>query len=60
MLLKQWAGIKQCGHSDVVLGANQQPTFRPKYLTREIALLCNRTEYESPNLWNSRARGRRC
>ncbi|KAI3344085.1 phosphatidylinositol 3 [Ustulina deusta] len=47
------AGIKQCGHSDVVLGANQQPTFRPKYLTREIALLCNRTEYESPNLWNS-------
>ncbi|KAI0435099.1 phosphatidylinositol 3 [Xylaria sp. FL1042] len=45
--------IKQCGHSDVVLGANQQPTFRPKYLTREIALLCSRTEYESPNLWNS-------
>ncbi|KAI1427044.1 phosphatidylinositol 3 [Xylaria sp. FL1777] len=45
--------IKQCGHSDVVLGANQQPTFRPKYLSREITLLCSRTEYESPNLWNS-------
>ncbi|KAI1282438.1 phosphatidylinositol 3 [Xylaria sp. FL0933] len=45
--------IKQCGHSEVVLGANQQPTFRPKYLTREIALLCSRTEYESQNLWNS-------
>ncbi|KAI1313631.1 phosphatidylinositol 3 [Xylaria venustula] len=44
--------IKQCGHSDVVLGANQQPTFRPKYLTREIALLCSRTEYESTSLWN--------
>ncbi|KAI1126695.1 phosphatidylinositol 3 [Nemania abortiva] len=47
------ASIKQCGHSDVVLGANQQPTFRPKYLTREIALLCSRTEYEFPTLWNS-------
>ncbi|KAI1154204.1 phosphatidylinositol 3 [Nemania diffusa] len=47
------ASIKKCGHSDVVLGANQQPTFRPKYLTREIALLCSRTEYEFPTLWNS-------
>ncbi|GAW26034.1 putative serine threonine-protein kinase tel1 [Rosellinia necatrix] len=47
------AGIKHCGHSDVVLGANQQPTFRPKYLAREIALLCSRTEYELPSLWNS-------
>ncbi|KAI2630503.1 phosphatidylinositol 3 [Xylaria nigripes] len=47
------ANIKQCGHSDVVLGANQQPTFRPKYLTREIALLCSRTEYELSTLWNS-------
>ncbi|KAI0412293.1 phosphatidylinositol 3 [Xylaria grammica] len=46
------ASIKQCGYSDVVLGANQQPTFRPKYLMREIALLCSRTEYESPTLWN--------
>ncbi|KAH8166164.1 hypothetical protein CIB48_g2094 [Xylaria polymorpha] len=47
------ASIKQCGHSDVVLGANQQPTFRPKYLVREIALLCSRTEYEFSTLWNS-------
>lgn len=47
------ASIKRCGHSAVVLGANQQPTFRPKYLTREIALLCSRTEYEPPALWNS-------
>ncbi|KAJ8130977.1 hypothetical protein O1611_g2648 [Lasiodiplodia mahajangana] len=46
------ASIKQCGYSDVALGANQQPTFRPKYLTREIALLCSRTEYEFPTLWN--------
>ena len=45
--------IKQCGYSDVVLGANQQPTFRPKYLVREITLLCSRTEYDSSNLWNS-------
>ncbi|KAI0408791.1 phosphatidylinositol 3 [Xylaria palmicola] len=46
------ASIKQCGHSEVVLGANQQPTFRSKYLTREIALLCSRTEYECSSLWN--------
>ncbi|KAI1818747.1 phosphatidylinositol 3 [Poronia punctata] len=44
--------IKKCGHSDVVLGANQQPTFRPKYLVREISLLCSRTEYEFTALWN--------
>ncbi|KAI1176265.1 phosphatidylinositol 3 [Nemania sp. FL0916] len=47
------ASIKKCGHSDVILGANQQPTFRPKYLTREIDLLCSRTEYESTALWNA-------
>lgn len=46
------AGIKKCGHSDVILGANQQPTFRPKYLIREISLLCSRTEYEYSALWN--------
>ncbi|KAI1430843.1 phosphatidylinositol 3 [Xylaria sp. CBS 124048] len=46
------ARIKKYGHSDVVLGANQQPTFRPKYLTREIALLCSRTEHELSTLWN--------
>ncbi|KAI0480573.1 phosphatidylinositol 3 [Xylariaceae sp. FL0804] len=46
------ASIKKCGHSDVVLGANQQPTFLPKYLAREIALLCSRTEYETTSLWN--------
>ncbi|KAI0552937.1 phosphatidylinositol 3 [Xylaria curta] len=50
---KTMASIRQCGHSDVGLGANQQPNFRPKYLTREIALLCSRTEYEFPTLWNS-------
>ncbi|KAI1755403.1 phosphatidylinositol 3 [Xylaria castorea] len=47
------ASIRQCGHSDVVLGASQQPTFRPKYLMREIALLCSRTEYEFSTLWNT-------
>lgn len=43
--------IKQCGHSDVVLLPNQQPVFRAKYLTREIALLCSRTQYEMAKLW---------
>ncbi|KAI5919924.1 phosphatidylinositol 3 [Camillea tinctor] len=45
------ASIKKCGHSEVVLTANQQPTFRAKYLVREIALLCTRTEYEMSSLW---------
>ncbi|KAI0011757.1 hypothetical protein F4779DRAFT_571164 [Xylariaceae sp. FL0662B] len=45
------AEIKQCGHSEIVLSPNQQPMFRAKYLTREIALLCSRTEYEVRNLW---------
>ncbi|KAI0148495.1 phosphatidylinositol 3 [Xylariaceae sp. FL1272] len=45
--------IKNCGHSDVLLGANQQPAFRPKYLTRQIRLLCSRTEYDFPHMWNS-------
>ncbi|RYP47410.1 hypothetical protein DL768_006525 [Monosporascus sp. mg162] len=43
--------IKKCGHSDVVLLPNQQPMFRAKYLTREISLLCSRTEYEMASLW---------
>lgn len=43
--------IKSCGHSEVVLLPNQQPVFRAKYLTREISLLCSRTEYEMPVLW---------
>ncbi|CAJ2510102.1 Uu.00g060020.m01.CDS01 [Anthostomella pinea] len=45
------ANIKDCGHSDVVLGANQQPSFHAKYLSREISLLCSRTEYELSLLW---------
>ncbi|KAI0202202.1 phosphatidylinositol 3 [Astrocystis sublimbata] len=44
--------IRQCGESDVELGANHQPTFRPKYLMREIILLCKRTEYELSTLWS--------
>lgn len=43
--------IKRYGHSPVELPANQQPMFRAKYLTREIAHLCSRTEYEMPTLW---------
>ena len=43
--------IKNCGHSEVVLLPNQQPVFRAKYLTRQISLLCSRTEYEVQNLW---------
>lgn len=43
--------VKHYGHSEVVLLPNQQPVFRAKYLTREISLLCSRTEYEMPTLW---------
>ncbi|KAI2462909.1 hypothetical protein F4781DRAFT_418382 [Annulohypoxylon bovei var. microspora] len=45
------ADIKKCGHSEIGLSPNQQPMFRAKYLTREIALLCSRTEYEMSDLW---------
>lgn len=45
------ADIKKCGHSEIGLSPNQQPMFRAKYLTREIALLCSRTEYEMTDLW---------
>ncbi|KAI1376713.1 hypothetical protein F4677DRAFT_71362 [Hypoxylon crocopeplum] len=45
------AEIQNCGHSDIVLSPNQQPMFRAKYLTREIALLCSRTAYEMATLW---------
>ncbi|KAM0812499.1 hypothetical protein AB5N19_12490 [Seiridium cardinale] len=43
--------IKNLGHSDVELSGNQQPYFRAKYLTREISLLCRRTEYEMKDLF---------
>ncbi|KAI8958799.1 Serine/threonine-protein kinase tel-1 [Daldinia sp. FL1419] len=45
------AEIKKCGYSEVGLSPNQQPMFRAKYLTREISLLCSRTEYEISALW---------
>ncbi|KAI0382871.1 hypothetical protein F5Y04DRAFT_44982 [Hypomontagnella monticulosa] len=45
------SGIKKCGHSEIGLSPNQQPMFRAKYLTREVALLCSRTEYEISALW---------
>ncbi|KAJ1335593.1 serine-protein kinase ATM [Microdochium nivale] len=45
------ADIRACGHSDVILAANQQPNYRAKYLSREMALLCSRTEYEVHALW---------
>ncbi|KAI5863076.1 hypothetical protein GGS23DRAFT_568113 [Durotheca rogersii] len=45
------AAIKKCGHSEIVLSPNQQPMFRARYLTREISLLCSRTEYDISALW---------
>jgi len=47
------AEVRAYGHSDVVLAASQQPTYRAKYLNREIALLCSRTEYEPQTLWTA-------
>ncbi|ETS76781.1 hypothetical protein PFICI_12168 [Pestalotiopsis fici W106-1] len=43
--------IKTLSHSDVELSGNQQPCFRAKYLTREIAILCSRTEHEMKHLF---------
>lgn len=48
---KAMADIKKCGYSEMELSPNQQPMFRAKYLSRQIALLCNRTEYEISALW---------
>ncbi|KAK7952525.1 Serine/threonine-protein kinase TEL1 [Apiospora aurea] len=45
------AEIKGFGHSEVELAPNQQPTFKAKHLSRELALLCSRTEYELSSLW---------
>ncbi|KAK3322301.1 hypothetical protein B0H66DRAFT_619840 [Apodospora peruviana] len=43
--------IKKLGHLSTALPANQQPMFKAKYLTREIAHLCSRTPYEPERLW---------
>lgn len=43
--------IKACGYSDVELSGNQQPFFRAKYLTREIDILCSRTEYRLDSMF---------
>lgn len=43
--------IKKLGHLSTPLPPNQQPMFKAKYLTREIAHLCSRTPYEPDNLW---------
>lgn len=43
--------IKSMNSSNVVLPANQQPTFRVKYLTNWIQHLCSRTPYETRGLY---------
>ncbi|CAK7214177.1 Serine/threonine-protein kinase tel1 [Sporothrix bragantina] len=45
------AEIKAFNHSPVVLPPNQQPMFKAKYLTRELAYICSRTEYDLSTLW---------
>ncbi|KAK0621491.1 hypothetical protein B0T17DRAFT_608684 [Bombardia bombarda] len=43
--------IKKIGHLPTALPPNQQPMFKAKYLTREIAHLCSRTPFEPETLW---------
>lgn len=43
--------IKELGCLDTVLPPNQQPMFRAKYLTRQLTMLCSRTEYQLEALW---------
>ncbi|KAK4249918.1 Serine/threonine-protein kinase [Corynascus novoguineensis] len=43
--------IKKLGHLPAALPPNQQPTFKAKYLPREILHLCSRTPYEPETLW---------
>ncbi|KAH6680816.1 serine/threonine-protein kinase-like protein tel1 [Halenospora varia] len=45
--------IKSTSTSSTALPANQQPTFKAKYLAAEIQHLCNRTEFEPENLYTS-------
>ncbi|CAK7224094.1 Serine/threonine-protein kinase tel1 [Sporothrix eucalyptigena] len=45
------AEIKAFNHSPVILPPNQQPVFKAKYLTRELAYICSRTEYDLSTLW---------
>lgn len=43
--------IKSCSHSPTVLGPNQQPLFKSKYLTRAISHLVRRTNHDITSLW---------
>jgi serine-protein kinase ATM len=43
--------IKTYGHLDVQLPPDQQPTFKGKFLTRQIEHLCSRTDYELVSMW---------
>ena len=43
--------IKKFGHLNTGLPPNQQPMFKAKYLTRQLAHLCSRTEYEMSTFW---------
>ncbi|KIH88290.1 ataxia telangectasia mutated family protein [Sporothrix brasiliensis 5110] len=45
------AEIKAFNHSPVILPPNQQPMFKAKFLTRELAYICSRTEYDLSTLW---------
>lgn len=43
--------IKGFSSSDIALPPSQQPTFKAKYLAREIDHICGRTPYEPSNLF---------
>ncbi|ROW12568.1 hypothetical protein VMCG_00075 [Cytospora schulzeri] len=43
--------IKSCSHSPTVLGPNQQPLFKSKYLIRAISHLVRRTNHDMASLW---------
>jgi ataxia telangiectasia mutated family protein len=45
--------IKSYGHLDVQLPPDQQPTFKGKFLVRQIEHLCSRTQYDMAELWTS-------
>ena len=43
--------IRSISASDNVLPANQQPSFRAKYIMDELEYLCRRTSFEIDHLW---------
>ncbi|KAL3460378.1 hypothetical protein BJX64DRAFT_290369 [Aspergillus heterothallicus] len=50
--LETYKRINNKGLSKIVLPANQQPSFKARYLLDELEFLCKRSGYELETIWN--------